>query len=142
MIKVGRWYKVIEVKKGSTFNNTIEKIKIVPSYRFLESQDPKKDYYEILTIGEANDVVVSLLPKTCTLEDCIKEIENTFILYNDVPLNVDLDDLIEELEKDAEFLKKGSHKRHKEISLHIREAIENLKSYSDNQFYESVSEDD
>lgn len=141
MIKIGRWYEVIEVKKGSIFNNTIKKIKIVPSYRYLESQDPKKDYYEILTVNDAG-IIVSLLPGTCILEDCMKSIENNFILYNDLPLNADLDDLIEELEKDAEFLSKDTHKKHLEIALHIKEAVANLKSYSDDRFYESVGEDD
>ena len=141
MIKIGRWYEVTGIKEGSIFNNTIKKIKIVPSYRFLESQDPKKDYYEILTSNDTN-VIASLLLGSCTLEDCMKEIENNFILYDDVPLNTDLDDLIEELEKDARFLSRDAHKKYPEIALHIKEAITNLKSYSDDRFYGSVGEDD
>ena len=103
------------------------KIKVVPSDRYLETQDPSKEYYRVLMISD-DGYIVSGMTGSGTAEEVNDYIEKNFEsagpgLFIEDKIQM----VMESLEEDKEFLKKEVHKRSQEISIHLGDAIEFLK---------------
>lgn len=117
--KVGFWYRV------NSFSD-LRKIKILPSERLTENQNPKLKYFEVLGKDKEDKVTIKL---NGTLKEC-----EDYIINNYVPIIPDdnieeIIDLIDQLVDDANFLSKSENKNDVDISYRIRYAADYLVQY-------------
>lgn len=116
-LNIGLWYKVSTPSR-------IKEVKILPSERLVENQDPKYRYFEVLTKDHEGHKSYAM---NGTLEEC-----QDFILRNfavDIPVSEDADNLIRQLEDDVELLRRSENKNYKDISYRIEYMIEYMRHY-------------
>lgn len=117
--KVGFWYRV-----NPYFDS--RKIKIIPSERLTESQDPKLKYFEVLE-QDKKDKVTSKL--NGTLKECEDYIINNYAPIIPFDNAEEIIDLIDQLVDDANFLSKSENKNNVDVSYRIRYAADYLVKY-------------
>lgn len=132
MIKTGYWYDIEPTNKGAV------QIKLIPSERWLESQDPIKGYYEVLEWRKypntQREDIISVI--NGTKGECALYIEKNYKVKEDEFIENSVIKLRDELIDDTFFLRKSVDKKCKEIACHIDDALEWLKPY----FFEPVGE--
>ena len=132
MIKVGYWYEV-----DDSTQMDMHKVKIIPSDRWLENQDPKKDYFEVIdlktTLFPLKKDKVSVM--NGTLEECNSYVEEHYEVKDEFKF---LSDTIQTIRHtlllDTAYLGISADKRCREIAYHIDDAIElldKLQEYED-----------
>lgn len=128
MIRVGYWYDVEPTNKGAV------QIKLIPSERWLESQDSKYDYYEVLEWrtypGTKMETIVSVINGTKT--ECLLYIDKNYKVKDNLMfMESRIESLKKELVSDISFLQKSVDKKYKEISYHIKDAIDFIDRLDD-----------
>ena len=131
MIRTGYWYDIEPTNKGAV------QIKLIPSERWLESQDPMKGYYEVLEWRKypntQREDVVSVINGTKI--ECMLYIDKNYKVKDSlISLTDRLWAVRDELAEDKEFLLRSVDKKCKEIACHIQDAInliERLEDYED-----------
>lgn len=126
-IKPGYWYDVEDDPR-------VSQIKLIPSERWLESQDPQIKYFEVLGRGpNLKERILNL--GSHSKEECLEFIKINFKIKTDYRiLTNELSQLKEELQQDFIRLQKSTIKKDQEIALHIEYAINMLnilKDYED-----------
>ena len=132
MIKIGYWYDVEPTNKGAV------QIKLIPSERWLESQDSMKGYYEVLEWRKypntQREDIISVI--NGTRGECALYIEKNYKVNEDEFVKDRVIKLRDELINDTFFLRRSVDKKYKEVACHIDDAIELLKPF----FYGPVGE--
>ena len=120
MIKTGYWYDIEPTNKGAV------QIKLIPSERWLESQDPKLGYYEILEWRKYPDTkredVVSVI--NGTKAECAEYLDKNYKVKEEEFIKDRIYKLREELIEDIKFLSRGVDKKCKEIAYHIADTLD------------------
>lgn len=117
-LNIGLWYKVRTPSR-------VKEVKILPSERLVENQDPKYRYFEVLIKDNEGHKSYAL---NGTLEEC-----QDFILRNyavDIPGSESADNLIRQLEDDIELLRRSENKNYKDVSYRIEYLIEYMRPYA------------
>lgn len=133
-IRIGYWYDVIDP------NNKICQVKLIPSEPYLENQDSKINYFEVLERKNNNAIVSGIIGEIFECKDYI--ITHYTIKDNFSDLTDRLWSVKEELETDQLFLKKMAGKKFHEIVYHIQDALElidRLEDYYDNNDLEETN---
>lgn len=120
MIRTGYWYDV------ESANTDVVQIKLIPSERWLESQDPMKGYYEVLEWRKypntQREDIVSVI--NGTKGECALYIEKNYKVKEDDFIKDRVIKLRDELINDTFFLRKSIDKKYKEIACHIDDVLE------------------
>jgi len=133
MIRIGYWYDVIDP------DNKVCQVRLVPSEQYLENQNSKINYFEVLERKTNNSIVSGIIGEIFECKDYITN--NYTIKDNFSDLTDRLWSVKEELEADQLFLEKAVSKKFHEIVYHIQDALElidRLEGYYDNDELEET----
>ena len=126
-IKPGYWY---DIEKTPKYPWAVQ-IKLIPSERWLETQDPNNKYFEVL--GRDNESrEISLMNGSYPENECRRFITDNFKVKDDYQiLTEEIYQLRQELVLDLNRLQKGIYKKDKEIAFHIQYALQMLDILED-----------
>ena len=131
MIKTGYWYDIEPTDKGAV------QIKLIPSERWLESQDPMKGYYEVLEWRKypntQREDIISVINGT-QIECMLYISKNYKVKDHFISITDRLWSVRDELAEDKKFLLRSVDKKCKEIACHIQDAINLIEKLEDYEY--------